>query len=142
MEIEMKCIMGELDHPNRNGIIYDSGMMKNAIDKWKHEGQREVELEPDYEYIHKHNMSKIAGKIEDICINNGEIYGKVQLLDTPSGKIMQHIVQSGIDMHIGPRMFGDKVSVLDEDGNQKIDENGNPIYEVKNVKIVSWDIVK
>lgn len=142
MEIEMKCVVGELDQPNHNGIIYDSDMMKNAIEKWKHEGRKEVELEHNYENFHEYNMSKIAGKIEDIRINNGEIYGKVQLFDTPSGKITQHIVQSGIDMHIVPRMLGDNVPVLDEDGNQKIDENENPIYEVKNVEIVSWDIVK
>lgn len=141
MEIEMKCIMGELNHPNRNGRIYDSKMMQEAIDKWKKEGSKIVELNPDYNNFTTTNISKAVGITKDIWVENGEVLGKIELLDTPQGKIVKDILKSGQNVNFAPRMLGERVPVLDEEGNQKIDKYGNPIYEIKNVEIVSLDIV-
>lgn len=59
MEIEMKCVMGELNHPNHNGRIYDSKMMQEAIDKWKESGNKMVELNPHYGNIEHFSEYKL-----------------------------------------------------------------------------------
>ena len=37
-------------------------------------------------------------------------------------------------------MLGERVPVLDEEGNQKTDENSNPIYNITNVKLISFNL--
>ena len=140
MELGLKCIMGELDHPNHNGRIYDSNMMKEAIEKFNKEGIKICELRPDYENFFSHNLSNTAGKVENIWVENNQVFGKIELLDTPKGKVVKELINEGHEFKLNPRILGNKVPVLDEEGNQKIDEDGNPIYDMKNVELVSFDL--
>lgn len=144
MEIEMKCIMGELNHPNHNGRIYNSDMMENAINKWKKDGNKLVELDPDYgqlDHFSESHIENTVGSVKDIWIENGNVFGKVQLLDTPRGKIAKEMINAGKEFQINPRMLGEKIPVLDEEGNPKFDAEGNQIYEIKDVNVISFDIV-
>lgn len=144
MEIEMKCIMGKLNHPNHNGRIYNSDMMENAINKWKKDGNKMVELAPDYgqlDHFSESHIKNIVGSVKDIWIENGNVFGKVQLLDTPRGKIAKEMINAGKEFQISPRMLGEKIPVLDEEGNPKFDDEGNQIYEIKDVNVISFDIV-
>lgn len=140
MEIGLKCIIGELNHPNHNGRIYDSNMMKEAIENFNKEGNKMCEINPDYENFSSHNLANTVGNIEKIWVENNKIYGKVELLDTPKGKIVKECINEGCEFNLNPRMLGERVPVLDEEGNQKIDEDGNPIYDIKNVELVSFDL--
>jgi len=140
MELDLRCIMGELNHPNHNGRIYDSNMMKKAIEKFNKEGNKICELHPDYENFLSNNLINAAGKVENIWIENNQVYGKIELLDTPKGKVVKELMDKGYEFKLNPRMLGDREPVLDEEGNQKIDENGNPIYTIKNVKLISLDL--
>jgi len=140
MELNLRCIMGELDHPNHNGRIYDSNMMKEAIEKFNKEGIKTCELQPDYENFLSHNLTNTAGKVENIWVENNQVFGKIELLDTPKGKIVKELMNEGCKFKLNPRILGEKIPVLDEEGNQKIDENGNPIYDIKNIELVSFDL--
>lgn len=140
MELDLKCVMGELDHPNHNGRIYDSNMMKKAIEKFNKEGNKICELNPDYENFLSHNLTNTAGKVENICVENNQVYGKIELLDTPKGEVVKELINKGCEFKLNPRMLGERVPVLDEEGNQKTDENGNPIYNMTNVKLISFDL--
>lgn len=140
MELDLKCVMGELDHPNHNGRIYDSNMMKEAIEKFNKEGNKICELNPDYENFLSHNLTNTAGKVENILVENNQVYGKIELLDTPKGEVVKELINKGCEFKLNPRMLGERVPVLDEEGNQKTDENGNPIYNITNVKLISFDL--
>ena len=104
--IEMKCVMGELDHPNHNGRIYDSNMMKEAIEKWKENGCKFAELKPDYKNIDFMNpcLSEAVAKVEDVWIEDNKVLGKVELLDTPKGKTLQELIKGGREFKINPRI--------------------------------------
>lgn len=103
--IELTSIMGDFNHPNHNGRIYDSKMMEDAIKKFS------------------------------------QLVGKVELLDTPKGKVVEKLVNNH-DFKLAPRMTGEAIPVLDDNGNQKFDENNNPIYKITNVNIESIDIIR
>ena len=138
--------MGELNHPNHNGRIYDSKMMQEAIDKWKKDGNKIVELNPDYgsiDHFSEPRLYEAAGKVEDIWIKDNKVVGKIQLLDTPKGKIAQTILDEKVkeSFQINPRMLGEKIPVLNEEGQPMYDKDGNQIYEIKDVEIVSFDLV-
>lgn len=140
-ELELECIMGELNHPNHNGRIYDSNMMKEAIEKWQKDGNKIVELNPNYDDFMKPNILNAAGEAKDIWMEDNKVIGKIQLLDTPQGKVAKEMFNTGKELYINPRMLGEKEPALDENGNQKFDENGNQIYEIKDVQVISFDIV-
>jgi len=140
MELDLRCIMGELDHPNHNGRIYDSNMMKEAIEKFNKEGIKFCELNPNYENFLSHNLTNAAGKVENVWVEDNQVYGKIELLDTPKGKVVKELIHEGREFNLNPRILGDKVPVLDEEGNQKIDKDGNPIYNMKNIELVSFDL--
>lgn len=140
MELDLKCVIGELDHPNHNERIYDSNMMKKAIEKFNKEGNKICELNPDYENFLSHNLTNTAGKVENILVENNQVYGKIELLDTPKGEVVKELINKGCEFKLNPRMLGERVPVLDEEGNQKTDENGNPIYNMTNVKLISFDL--
>ena len=141
--IEMKCVMGELDHPNHNGRIYDSNMMKEAIEKWKENGCKFAELKPDYKNIDFMNpcLSEAVAKVEDVWIEDNKVLGKVELLDTPKGKTLQELINGGREFQINPRISGDIEWTYEQNGNPSYDKDGNHICEIKNVQVISFDIV-
>lgn len=149
MEIKLISNIGILNHPNHNGRIYDSEMMKKAVEDFNKNGIKTCELNPDYlekseflsnEPFFSHNSDKIAGEVKEVKIEDNKLVGKVHLLDNENGKTVKALIDSG-KLRLGPRMLAESISVLDEEGNQKLDENGNPIVEIGDVEIVSMDII-
>jgi hypothetical protein len=73
------------------------------------------------------------------------VFAKIELYDTPKGKVVQNMVNTGNDIRLGPCMTGDVEEVYEtnENGNKvpKLDENGNIIKEVKNINIICLDII-
>ena len=134
MEIEVKSIIGELDHPNHNGRIYPLEVMKEAIEEWKNKDKKFGELNPDY-----NNNSVVLGnishKVEDIWINeNKEICGRVKLYDTPQGKIVENLIKNKQNVELAPCMIGTQETT--------IDENGNPLTVITKIdSILTFDLV-
>jgi len=153
MELQTKIIgLDNLNNPNHNGRIYSSSQMQDAINKYMKKSDKFCELNPNYgelthdsEHFYDTKLSNIAGKVNDMSIENNEVFAKIELYDTPKGNVVKNIINTGHDIQLGPRMTGDAEVVYetDENGNKtpKLDENGNVIIEVKNVNIVSLDII-
>ena len=138
--IELVSIMGEFNHPNHNGRVYDSKMMEEAVRKFNENGLKTCEVYP-FEDFSSHHMENIVGKVENLWIENNQLVGKVELLDTPKGKIVEELMNNN-DFKLAPRITGEAIPVLDDNGNQKFDEDNNPICEITNVNIESIDIIK
>ena len=73
------------------------------------------------------NVSHIIreAKIDDA----GVVYGKVELLDTPSGKILQSLVESGVQLGISSRGVGS----VQKDGDYNIVQD--------DFQLICWDFV-
>ena len=154
MELKAKIIgLDNLNKPNHNGRIYNLKDVQNAIDKYiNKEYVKFCELNPnygelthDFEHFYSTKLSNIVGKVNKVFIENNETFGKIELYDTPKGNTVQNIINTGHDIQLGARMTGNVEIVYetDENGNKipKLDENGNIIKEVKNINIVSLDII-
>lgn len=153
MELEAKIIgLDNLNKPNHNGRVYNSSQIQDAINKYMKKPDKFCELNPNYgelthkpEHFYDTTLSNIAGKVNDMSIENNEVFAKIELYDTPKGNVVKNIVNTGHDIQLGPRITGNVEVVYDtdENGNKipKQDENGNIIKEVKNVNIISLDIL-
>ena len=149
MEITIKSLMGPLGEPNHNGRIYNPEVIQKAIESWKEQGEisHMGEMNRDYGWANADNdihtsLQNVTHRVEDLWIENGEVCGKIKMLDTPKGRIAQSVIEyCGKTPKLSPRMLANKIPVLDEDGSPKLDANGNQIYEIQDVQIVGVDIM-
>jgi hypothetical protein len=81
---------------------------------------------PDSSVVNLKNASHIIRKA---YMENGVVYGTIELLNTPSGKILQSLVESGITLGISSRGLGSTV----EKGDYQIVQD--------DFQLICWDFV-
>ena len=106
-KILMKGILQKSDTLNQNGRIYPREILEREVRNYQKFIQENRALgecdHPDSSVVELKNASHIIREAEmqdDICV------GIVELLDTPSGKILQSLVESGVTLGISSRGVG------------------------------------
>ena len=106
-KILMKGVLQKADTLNQNGRIYPQEILEREIrnyQKFIAENRALGECDhPDSSVVELKNASHIIREAEmqgDVCV------GIVELLDTPSGKILQSLVESGVTLGISSRGVG------------------------------------
>lgn len=106
-KIVMKGILQKADTLNQNGRIYPAAVLEREIrnyQKFIAENRALGELDhPDSSVVNLKNVSHI---IKEAYLEKGVVYGAVELLDTPAGKILQSLVESGVKLGISSRGVG------------------------------------
>lgn len=115
---------------NANGRTYDSSIMQQAIKDY----QKKVADNVAYGYFNddavplmgdithpSDSIAQITHKVTELNFDEetGMLFGKIQLLDTPQGKIAQTIVSEMGEMGVAPAMLAS----INEDGVvEEVDE--------------------
>jgi hypothetical protein len=106
-KIVMKGILQKSDTLNQNGRVYPKVILEREVrnyQKFIAENRALGECDhPDSSVVELKNASHIVREAYmdgDIC------YGVVELLNTPSGKILQSLVESGVTLGISSRGVG------------------------------------
>ncbi len=106
-KILLKGVLQKADTLNQNGRIYPLPILEREVrnyQKFIRESRALGECDhPDSSVVELKNASHIVREAYmdgDIC------YGIVELLNTPSGKILQSLVQSGVTLGISSRGVG------------------------------------
>ena len=106
-KVVMKGILQKADTLNQNGRIYPQAVLEREIrnyQKFIAENRALGELDhPDSSVVNLKNVSHV---IKEAYLDRGVVYGTVELLDTPSGKILQSLVESGVKLGISSRGVG------------------------------------
>lgn len=106
-KVIMKGILQKADTLNQNGRIYPLDVLQREIRNYQKfivENRALGELDhPDSSVVNLKNVSHI---IKEAHLEGGVVYGTVELLDTPSGKILQSLVESGVKLGISSRGVG------------------------------------
>jgi hypothetical protein len=106
-KIMLKGILQKADTLNQNGRIYPHAILEREIrnyQKFIKENRALGELDhPDTSVVELKNVSHV---IREAWLNENVVYGTVELLNTPSGKILQSLVESGIKLGISSRGVG------------------------------------
>jgi len=129
-KIRMKGILQKADTINQNGRIYPQIILEREVrnyQKFIAENRALGECDhPDSSVVELKNVSHIIREAymeEDIC------YGIVELLNTPAGKILQSLVESGVTLGISSRGVGSTKS----DGNYDVVQD--------DFQLICWDFV-
>ena len=106
-KVTMKGVLQKADTLNQNGRIYPLKVLEREVRNYQKfiiENRALGELDhPDSSVVNLKNVSHV---IREAYLESGTVYGTVELLDTPSGKILQSLVESGVKLGISSRGVG------------------------------------
>lgn len=129
-KVLMKGILQKADTLNQNGRIYPKPILEREIRNYQKFIQENRALgecdHPDSSVVELKNASHI---IREAYMSDGVCYGTVELLDTPSGKILQSLVESGVTLGISSRGVGSTSREGDHDVVQD------------DFQLICWDFV-
>ena len=103
----MKGILQKAETLNQNGRVYPKVILEREIrnyQKFIKENRALGELDhPDSSVVELKNASH---NIKEAYMEGNIVYGTVEILNTPSGKILQSLVESGVTLGISSRGVG------------------------------------
>jgi len=126
----MKGILQKAETLNQNGRVYPRIILEREIrnyQKFIKENRALGELDhPDSSVVELKNASHI---IKSAYMEGNIVYGTVEILNTPSGKILQSLVESGVTLGISSRGVGSTRS----QGDKQIVQD--------DFQLICWDFV-
>jgi len=129
-KVLMNGILQKADTLNQNGRIYPGPILEREVrnyQKFIQENRALGELDhPDSSVVELKNASHI---VREAYMNEGVCYGIVELLDTPAGKILQSLVESGVTLGISSRGVGS----TSRDGDHDVVQD--------DFQLICWDFV-
>jgi hypothetical protein len=129
-KIVLKGILQKAGTLNQNGRIYPKPILEREIrnyQKFIEENRALGECDhPDSSVVELKNASHI---VREAYVEGDTVYGSVELLDTPAGKILQSLVESGITLGISSRGVGS----TKKDGDHQIVQD--------DFQLICWDFV-
>jgi hypothetical protein len=129
-KIMMKGVLQKANTLNQNGRIYPETILSREVrnyQKFIKENRALGECDhPDSSVVELKNASHI---IREAYMDAGVCYGTVELLDTPSGQILQSLVESGVTLGISSRGVG---STHREGDNDVVQDD---------FQLICWDFV-
>jgi hypothetical protein len=79
------------------------------------------------------NLNNVSHNIAEVFWRGDDLCGRVEVLDTPSGKILKELFKAGIKLGISSRGLG-SVKEVNEEGDQTVEVQ--PDFE-----LICWDFV-
>jgi len=101
-------IFMQAETKNRNGRIYPRLVMEQALSKYNSDqvskGRAVGELNhPEGPTV---NLDKVSHKIEKLSWKGNDVVGKATILETPMGKIVQGLLDGGVNLGVSTRGMG------------------------------------
>ena len=113
-------IMQKADTVNGNGRIYPHKVLMKEVENYgKLVKDRRALGELDHPEDSVINLKNASHLVTEIWWRDTDVMGKVKVLDTPSGKVLQELVKSGVSLGISSRGMGS----VREDQSQTIVED-------------------
>ena len=111
----------EADVQNGNGRVYPHKVLMREVENYKKlvkENRALGELDhPEDSVI---NLKNASHMITDVWWDGKSVMGKARVLDTPSGKILRSLVESGVTLGISSRGMG---SVSESQGRTMVEDD-------------------
>ena len=117
----MTGIMQRADAKNGNGRIYRKDTLQREVENYhKLVKERRALGELDHPDDSVINLKNASHLVTDIWWDGDDVMGKVQVLDTPSGKVLKALAEAGVTLGISSRGLG---SVKKESGKTIVEDD-------------------
>jgi len=129
-KLVMKGILQKAETINQNGRIYPREILEREVrnyQKFIRENRALGECDhPDSSVV---ELKKVSHIVREAYMDGLVCYGTVEILDTPMGKILQSLVESGVTLGISSRGVGS----TKKSGDQQIVQD--------DFQLICWDFV-
>ena len=117
---------------NQNGRIYPKDILMREVKSYKKVqiAEKRALGELDHPESSVVNLQNVSHNVLDAYFQGDDVVGKVEILDTPAGKILKELLKAGIKLGISSRGLG-SVNQIDEATVQV----GNDF------ELICWDFV-
>lgn len=118
---------------NQNGRIYPKRILERECQRYQMEyiDQHRALGELDHPESSVVNLNNVSHNVLKIWWKGDDLHGAVQILDTPSGKILKELFRAGITLGISSRGLG-SVKELRNEGTVEVQED---------FELICWDFV-
>ena len=118
---------------NQNGRVYPKAILERECQRYQNEyiDQHRALGELDHPESSVVNLNNVSHNVLKIWWNGDDLHGAVQILDTPSGKILKELFRAGITLGISSRGLG-SVKELRNEGTVEVQED---------FELICWDFV-
>jgi len=118
---------------NQNGRVYPRNILERECRRYQEEyiDQHRALGELDHPESSVVNLNNVSHNVLKIWWKGDDLLGAVQILDTPSGKILKELFKAGITLGISSRGLG-SVKELRSEGTVEVQED---------FELICWDFV-
>mgnify|MGYP005813723399 CR=1 FL=1 len=113
-------VMQRAARPNGNGRVYSENILRREVESYQKivkENRALGELDhPDNSVV---SLERVSHKVTSIWMEDNDVFGKIQVLDTAAGKTLRALVEGGCSVGISSRGVGS----VREQGGQTIVED-------------------
>jgi hypothetical protein len=115
---------------NGNGRYYSKKIWEREIDKYMDSVRHNRAVgELDHPESTVINLKNVCHNIKDIWWDGNNIMGKIEILPTPSGNILQALMNSGITVGVSSRGMG------------SVKQMGETLEVQEDFELIGWDFV-
>jgi len=129
-KIVLKGVLQKADTLNQNGRVYPRAILEREVRNYQKfilERRALGECDhPDTSVVELKNASHLVTKA---WMEGNDVYGEVELLDTPPGKVLQTLVEAGVTLGISSRGVGS----TRRDGDRQVVQ--------EDFQLICWDFV-
>jgi len=121
-KLAIEGVFAQADKKNRNGRVYPMAIMEKAIgtyvDNQVSKGRAVGELNhPEGPTV---NLDKVSHKIENLEFKGSDVMGKATVLDTPMGKVVEGLLDGGVQLGVSTRGMG---SLMQQNGTMVVKDD-------------------
>jgi len=101
-------VFAQADQKNRNGRVYPKPIMEKAVNTYVENqvSKKRAVGELNHPEGPTVNLDKVSHLITDLKLEGNNVIGKAQILDTPMGKIVQGLLEGGVQLGVSTRGMG------------------------------------
>lgn len=135
-KIYVEGVIQRANAKNKNGRVYPKDILEEKVKEYVKEFVQNKNAfgELDHPESSVVELKNVSHTIEELWWNGDDLYGKLELLNTPSGKIAQEIVKANKTLGISSRALGSVEVVTEADGNDTVKVQDD-------LELICWDLV-
>lgn len=101
----------QAEQKNRNGRMYPRATLESAVDKYVNEqvSKSRAVGELNHPEGPSINLDKVSHRITELNWDGNNVMGKALVLDTPMGKIVEGLMDGGVQLGVSSRGMGSLV---------------------------------
>ena len=104
-------VFAQADKKNRNGRVYPKPILEKAVNKYVKEQVKTHRAVGELNHPEGPtvNLDKVSHLITDLKFEGTNVVGKAQVLPTPMGKIVEGLLEGGVQLCVSTRCMGSLV---------------------------------